>query len=539
MYRYAFMLPEDNNVTMPMFTIAYEELYDPSLTEVKAIRMYKFVRIVGWNSATLRRSHPRVFAQIFDKQHSDSELCRQLLDENRDTFCNAGSAHAQNNSRRKNLLGEHKNTRIATRFSLEYFAGMQYINIQNESQWMTHLKSYSGMHNVKHNGRPFFDESRLPSGIYNKRITSEPVLGGTHPLSPEYVFNARREQALSAGLVDMDDELIEVHPDFLDPSKYWTDSGAFLLPSVSADLEGFFFVSDPYVTNVFDLALPRPIHGVASPGDELTNLFEDCHPDIVRRAGGSRSAKIDCFNHMMKEQDPLALEMQRLMAETLVAYDTIDVPDSMRKANLRHYGEMASDDSYVIEPEQFCLTLQEQTRRVLSKLIHPWLKSREDLRTSECARVGDEMDEDEVLAEVERIDKETTARHCLVMKDLIFLHLSRLEEAFSSRLLRESIPSGYKAMCVLRGYSASRPGPTPLAARSQVRRHADGARQDAEPHRQHRVGLQREPALQRHVQLRAHQPVAGRSVGEGHVHRGARPPDHGAWPRPNTPLCDL
>ena len=27
-YRYAFMLPSDNNVTVPMYTICYEELYN-------------------------------------------------------------------------------------------------------------------------------------------------------------------------------------------------------------------------------------------------------------------------------------------------------------------------------------------------------------------------------------------------------------------------------------------------------------------------------------------------------------------------------
>lgn len=43
-YRYAFMLPRDNNVTAPMFVIAYQELYNTELTEVTAIRVWKFVR---------------------------------------------------------------------------------------------------------------------------------------------------------------------------------------------------------------------------------------------------------------------------------------------------------------------------------------------------------------------------------------------------------------------------------------------------------------------------------------------------------------
>lgn len=440
-YRYAFMLPTDNNVTVPMFTIGYEELYDHTLTQVVAIRIYKFV---------------------FDKAHSDSELCRKLLDENRDTFLNAGAAHAQNNSRRKNLLIEQKQVRSQSFSSLEYFAGMQYTSIHNESQWMTYLKSYSGQQNVHHNGRPFFDETELPSGIYNKRIVHDPVLGGTHPLSPEYLFNARRKAALSAGLVDFNDELIDVHPDFLEPSKYWTDSGAFVLPSVSSKNGGFFFASDSYITNPFDVALPRPIYGAASAGINLLQLYRECFAEEVIAAGDTTAIVSDCFNNMMKEQDPQAVEMQRLMAETVVTYDTIDIPDSMRKADLRHYGEVSNDSSYIIEPEQFCKTLQHETRRVISELVQVWLKKRENLRNTKYREVveehaaagtdGSEMDafegdyHDDTMSEVRRIEEETTRRHCLVIKDLICLHLGRLEEAFSSRIQRETIPSGYLAM---------------------------------------------------------------------------------------------
>ena len=399
---------------------------------------------------------------MFDKVHSDSELCRKLLDENRDTYLNAGSAHAQNNSRRKNLLAEQKQVRSQSFNSLEHFAGMQYTNIQNESQWLTYLKSYSGQHNVHHNGRPFFNEKELPSGIYNKRITHDPVLGGTHPLSPEYVFNARRKYALSAGLVDFNDDLIDVHPDFLEPSKYWTDNGEFVLPDVSAKNGGFFFVSDSYITNPFDIALPRPIYGAASAGINLLQLYRECFHDEVASAGGTNAAVSDCFNNMMKEQDPQAVEMQRLMAETVVTYDTIDIPDSMRTADLRHYGEIATDSSYIIEPEQFCKTLQHETRRVISELIQGWLKKREHLRNMKYRELqeahaaaeaeGDSMDtfngdyHDDTMEEVRRIEDETTRRHCLVMKDLICLHLGRLEEAFNSRLQRKTIPSGYLAM---------------------------------------------------------------------------------------------
>ena len=50
-YRYAFMLPTNNNITAPMFVIAYQELYNSALTEVTAIRVWKFARSIRFNHA--------------------------------------------------------------------------------------------------------------------------------------------------------------------------------------------------------------------------------------------------------------------------------------------------------------------------------------------------------------------------------------------------------------------------------------------------------------------------------------------------------
>jgi len=56
-FRYAFMLPHNNNVTAPMFVISYQELYNTALTEVPCLAP----RNVSWalcsltgRSATMR-----------------------------------------------------------------------------------------------------------------------------------------------------------------------------------------------------------------------------------------------------------------------------------------------------------------------------------------------------------------------------------------------------------------------------------------------------------------------------------------------------
>ena len=434
--RYMFMSPADNNRSLPMFTIGYEELYDPTLTTVVAIRVYKFV---------------------FDKTHSDSELFEKLSEENLSTFNSACLAHTQSKTRHKNLLNEQKHVRLHSCATLEKHAGTQYHNIHTLAHWLSNLTSYGGEHNVHHNGRPFFDARQLPIGMINKDISADPVLGGRHPLAPEYVFNAKRERALSAGLVELNNEIIEVHPDFLNPRKYWKRDGVFKPPAASRNSGGFFLLGDPSVTNVFDAPLPRPIYGAASPGVRLLELYEERNPEEVSKAGGTSSAVCDCFNNMMKEQDPLAVELQRCMAETAITYDTIDVPDHMRNNDYRHYGERdMSDNAYIIEPVQFFKTLQHETRRVLSELIQGWRKDRETLRNSKYDEIiamrdkkNDVTDDDYAASDmqpVRDIENETNQKNCEVMKALILLHLSRAEEALNSQLQRKTIPSGYLAM---------------------------------------------------------------------------------------------
>ena len=438
MHRYAWVLPTDNNVTMPMFTIAYEELYDKDLLQVTAVRIYKFV---------------------FDKKHSDSELCRRLLDENRDTFVNAGVAHAPNVARRKGLVTEQKQARaqmggISGGSNLEEYAAMQYAGIINEEVWFRRLVSYGGR-NMHNEGRPFIDDAALPNGVNNKRISSDPVVGGTHPYSPEYVFNARRAQALRAGLVDLEtSELIDVHPDFLNPEGYWTDSGEFMLPFASEKKGGFFFLVNPYVTNIFDVALPRPVYGSACAGPNILSLYRETFYQELEDSGGTNASLLDAFNGMMTQKDPTTQAMEKQMAETILTYDSIDSTEMDRKG-LRHYGEVDTKNNFIIEPRQCLKDLQQETRRVLEVLVQPWLKKRERLRadlntklqTDPSSSTCRDIDYyDDGMKELRDFESATTKRHFEVMKDLICLHLNRIEDAMQSKIERENIPQGYLAM---------------------------------------------------------------------------------------------
>lgn len=416
-------------------------------------------------------------------------MCRRLLDENRDTLANSGVAHAPNSTRRKQLVVEQKQSRVQAgglkgSRALEDYAGMQYINITNEQDWYKHLKSYGGQ-NMHDMGRPFLDERQLPNGISNKRIQSSPVFGGTHPFAPEYLFNAKRAMSFRAGTVDLSNsEDLDIHPHFLDVNQYW-NGDEFTIPGVSYKNNGFFFLINPYVTNIFDAELPRPIYGSACVGPHLLQLFKEYHYDALERTAGTNASAADCFNCMMTQQDQSEIEMAKQMSESILSYDSIDCTDAERR-ELRCYGERDASNNYIIEPKQTIHKIAQETRRVKTIVIQPWWKERTELLNQKIASMkkskkkrreamevdgsvrddddessdsDDPNDEDEGASEesdcdyhgdamkpIREFEDATTERHCLVMKDLICLHLSRIEDAFRSKIERETIPQGWIAM---------------------------------------------------------------------------------------------
>ena len=362
------------------------------------------------------------------------------------------------------MVAEQKHSRVVTggiagRHNLEYYAGTQYSRVINETVLYEMLKSYGGK-DMYRDGRPVFNYGELPAGITTTRLChASNGLGGTHPLSPEYMFNARRKMALSAGLVDFDGVDIDVHPDFLDPHQHFTPGGVFMLGTRLKRTNGFFFCIDTSVTNIFDTALPRSIYGAVCAGHHLLELFRDENPDAQGVAGGSNASLSDCFNQMMTAKDAEHVAMEKQMSETIFAYDSIDVSDVERRGlheRLRHYGDTDSTNAYIIEPRQILKEIQMETRRVQSELIAPWKLKRDkiaelknnELRTSKGRR-SDLMDcshSDLRLTELHEIERDTRERHCKVVKDLVQLHTSRIEAAFQSKMDRETIPAGYCAM---------------------------------------------------------------------------------------------
>ena len=440
-YRYAFMPSEDNNITAPMFVIGYEELYNTAKTEVVAIRVWKF---------------------IFHGEHSDTELHRKLMDENMATCASGGVAHTQVNQRNKCMVTEMKHNRdLAMQTNLEYFAGTQYLRVTTETVFLDVIKQASGI-SQNSTGRPPIDFAHVPAGMLNQRLApSKDEMGGVCVLSPEYMYNGKREMALCANLIDLETgEPIDVLPDYLTPSAYWSHAGDLLTHATNREKEGFFVNIDPTCNNIFDCSLPRAIYGNVCAGDTLLTMFKEQlvakQPELAN-CHGPRLA--EQFTAYITDEDQLVRQMCEQMGENIICYDSLDLTEAHRKAmqhkKYAHYGQK-DEGAYIIEPVQGDKDLQKRTQKVYTGVVQAWLASQQDHHTAleVTLRVGADADADMIDCPIsdERMQPlrdamaATQQRHYDVMKDLFELHANSFAAMFQSNTGRSDMPMGYCAM---------------------------------------------------------------------------------------------
>lgn len=474
--RYMTQSKSDPHQNAPMVVIGYEDIYDEQKETVLAIRIWHFV---------------------FDKSHSTSELARRLMDENAAESDHSGAAHQQNSLRKQTVVAAARASRALIGSSietakLESAAGMVYRHITNESVYKNMLPHYAGRSD-KGKGRPPIDLSKLPAGTLNRRLYADPNLGCTHPLAIEWVFNAKRPDGLSAGLVHLDGTPMKVHPDQVRVESYFDirvpfakpnafvnevddpvngDSHAFRVPEWvgASEADGgracFFFQSDPNKLNVFDMSLPHSIVGAIQPGRALQSLFKETFlkldPDAEAYPIGG-AALIDRFNNEMTGRDQWEAEAINAMADSMVGFDTFDCTTDQRldartaKRNaakgLACYGQRDGDD-HVIEPRQALKENAFTTSAVHSKVIAPWAAEKQHaidmmeqaIRVADNYRHADTDKSDAVFDEVREEQRKFRVKHADATKELILLHIAKLESSFSSAFERESIPVGYRAV---------------------------------------------------------------------------------------------
>ena len=449
-----FTSGDENEQSLPMFVIGYEELYNSARDTVMAIRIWHFV---------------------FDPGHSTSYLARKLMDENSDELDHSGQAHCPNNMRRPSLVTSSQQSRALLGSSLEtaeleLVAGMCYRHITDLNEYKNLLAAYAGQTDKSPGLHPLPDmEQYLPQGLFNSKFEEdERGHGCTHPLGIEWTFNAKREDALCAGLVHVaDGEDMDIDPLQKRVDSYFDIKGGdphvFSVPSfVENDKKCFFFQTIPFKKNVFDMILPRTIAGAVSPGKALLSLFQR---RFASKVPLDSPALLNLFNSTMTGRDQWMEKQVKALTDSITTYDTFACSREQRKdattakkaaaRGLASYGQMDGDD-HVVEPREVLKEHAYTTANIHGKLIQPWAheqkKLLEDHETK--LRVGEENAKyrgmegidhahfKDLKKQKEKFKKEFNA----VMEELCKLHLSKMERAFTSRMEAESIPAGWKAV---------------------------------------------------------------------------------------------
>jgi len=454
-----FQSEEDRYQNLPQVVIGYEDIYNAARDTVKAIRIWHFV---------------------FDKAHSTSHIARCLMNESADEADHSGAAHCPNHLRKMSAVAAAKQSRGLVGASLEtaqleVAAGMCYRHVVNESVYKNLLAHYAG-HSDKSPGLPPVDLSRLPQGVLNSHLLPAEELGCTHPLAFEWVFNAKRPDALNAALVHLVGTEMDIDPDQIMVTSYFDvsapanddDSHVFRVPSwVGSAANGgkgcFFFQTDPHQQNIFDMTLPHTIAGSIKPGRELMSLYKEQFASD-REMPVESPELLNLFNNTMTGRDQWMSAQINALKDSIINYDTVDTTPEQRmdvktakKAAMRgiaSYGQTDADGSHVIEPRQVLKEHAFTTSNVHSKLIAPWASKQRVQFTDQEVELRSANDKEHAQTpfshghfKLLREEKEEfEERHQKCMQELIQLHLSKMERSFNSKIDKESIPAGYRAV---------------------------------------------------------------------------------------------
>lgn len=465
---YQMQSEEDPATNIPMVVIGYEDLYNSTKCTVQAIRIWLFV---------------------FDKTHSTSDLARKLMMESAQEAAHSGSAHCQNSLRKTTAVQHAKQSRgllgasLATAH-LELVAGMCYRHIPNVSVYKDLLWHYGGKTGDKPGRQPVDltpdpeNPNKFPRGMLNAPMLPAEELGCTHPLAIEWVFNAKRPEALRAGLVDLEGQPLDIHPDQLDVNSYFTMSpvvpdqpprrDTFTVPGWVGSDQGvggkgcFFLQTDPYKLNIFDMVLPHAIAGSIKPGPELMRLFKERFEPNSSLAESSPEM-LNLFDNKMTGRDQWIQDQVASMTDTIVSFDTFDCSSDERqsaidvqkaaKRGIAHYGQMDGED-HVIEPRQVLKEHAYATNNVHDKLVSSWAsEQRAEFAAKEnLLRVANDYEHaktpitDPVFEELMQARAAFEERHQRIMKEVIMLNIAKMERSFNSKMDKESIPAGYRAV---------------------------------------------------------------------------------------------
>lgn len=398
------------------------------------------------NSAPLCRSFT-----LHDK-HSSSHLMSKVIQDTDKLYTSqrmcADSLHTRNRSAVTEMehRKKHRGGFEDMHGKIDESAGMQFYRIRNLEILKNMLRVYSAA-SPGQDGRPVVSniDGHVNCAAGRREMSGDTEgYGGMHPLSPEFIFNAKRGQSLAAGLVDDEGRAMDVSESQLDPSSYFSSDGSFTLPTHESGSPHMFYISTSLnKRTIFDCSLPRSSGGSVQPGDHLMSLFVQTHLRL-EKATGFTVTEYARFREVAKV-DATAQEEEWHLKSQLHAYDLMgDI--GLSNCDVTSSGE----EKYVISVKSACEVAQEDAVRIFERVVKPWQEQQNtQLRLEEDRFLSAHPQADEnhpSMLEMHDRKKAFHARYYDVKQDWAMYHLRCLEHCFVSSRDRETNPGGFNSM---------------------------------------------------------------------------------------------
>jgi hypothetical protein len=388
----------------------------------------------------------------YHDKHSSSHLMSKVIQDTDKLYTSqrmcADSLHTRNRSAVTEMetRKKHKGGFEDMHGKIDNNAGMQFYRIRNLEILKNMLRVYSGS-SPENEGRPVvadIDEHVNCAAGRRELAGDANGYGGMHPLSPEFVFNAKRKQSLSAGLVDDNGRPMDVCESQLCPSSYFAQDGSFKLAVSNSGAPHIFYVSSSLnKRTIFDCSLPRSSGGSVQPGDHLMSLFLETHFGL-QKANAFTVAEYSRFRELAR-LDAAANEEEWHLKSQLHAYDLMGNIGSSN-VDVTSSGE----EKYVISVKSACEVAQEDTVRIYERLVKPWEEQQTfELRQEEDRFLSlhpDAEDSHPALQAIQERKRQFHGRFYDVKEDWAKYHLRCLEHCFVSSSDRETNPGGFNSM---------------------------------------------------------------------------------------------
>lgn len=439
------------NTDWPMFEIAYEDLYEPEKIDVAAVRIWLFVRHHSSNQfdACFPNLTPFMFPmQVYDIEFSVSELVGRVMDTERKKGAMSLANGCEPGMRDKQLVGEltrrqqagYGPQQIATDF--ERHVPSQFQSITTMAAFQTACAEYSGK-STTCDGRCMVEDLEAWCTMAGRsRISkSNKGLGGESPMAPEFLFNAKRREALEAGLIDAEGKEIKICPEQLDPDEYWeAGEGFFKLPTHLNEVNGperefFWGMGHSSIRSPFDMRLPHPLTGSVVPGDELLSLtitrldgqldftqpigdeleyddliYEgeaagsqpmeqgrdgvDAYQDDDAVETESRTRELNRFRSYVTDVDVMQRQSAELMRMEMLPVDSM-CREVGSMSNIESFEKGSSDSEFVVRVTNECDVVCKQSNRLYEGVFLTYKNERDNMlkkRDRELVRREDELE---------------------------------------------------------------------------------------------------------------------------------------------------